>query len=120
MKLSNTSSQSFLVRGFRFSNPLRLLNPTSTVNVLVVVGSERLYSDMLRRFNGQRIGANGTTTVIKVDRSGGSVDRDEDFLRRSRHALVRQYFYGDPKVSLSPHMLQVDYNQLNVYKVPEG
>ncbi|KAL8737085.1 MAG: hypothetical protein Q9181_002041 [Wetmoreana brouardii] len=91
-----------------------------SVNVLVVVGSERLYSDMLRRFNGQRIGADETTVVIKVDRSGGTVDRDDDFLRHHRQAQVRAYFFGDPKISLSPHTQQVDFSQLSVHRVPEG
>ncbi|KAL8690779.1 MAG: hypothetical protein Q9218_003853 [Villophora microphyllina] len=91
-----------------------------SVNVLVVVGSERLYSDMLRRFNGQRIGVNETTTVIKLDRSGGTVDRDEEYLRRYRQAQVREYFFGDPKVSLSPHTQQLDYSQMNVFRTPEA
>ncbi|KAL8703021.1 MAG: hypothetical protein Q9201_003797 [Fulgogasparrea decipioides] len=91
-----------------------------SVNALVVVGSERLYSDMLRRFNGQRIGADETTVVIKVDRSGGTVDRDDDFLRRYRQAQVRAYFFGDPQISLSPHTQQVDFSQLSVYRVPEA
>lgn len=85
----------------------------------MVVGSERLYSDMLRRFNGLRMGTNEMTTVIKLDRSGGSVDRDNEYLRRYRQAQVREYFFGDSKVSLSPHTQQVDYSQLSVYKIPE-
>ncbi|KAL8641219.1 MAG: hypothetical protein Q9228_001936, partial [Teloschistes exilis] len=52
---------------------------------------------MLRRFNGQRIGVSETTAVIKLDRSGGTVDRDEEYLRRFRQAQVREYFFGDPK-----------------------
>ncbi|KAL8712949.1 MAG: hypothetical protein Q9220_002807 [cf. Caloplaca sp. 1 TL-2023] len=91
-----------------------------SVNVLVIVGSERLYSDMLRRFNNQRTGTDDIIRVIKLDRSGGSVNRDEDFLRRYRQAQIREYFFGDPKTSLNPHTQQVDYNQLVVYRVPEG
>ncbi|KAI4254575.1 MAG: hypothetical protein LQ352_003014 [Teloschistes flavicans] len=90
------------------------------VNVLIVVGSERLYSDMLRRFNGQRIGVSDTTTVVKLDRSGGTVDRDEEYLRRSRQAQVREYFFGDPKVSLSPHTQQLDFSQVHVYRIPDA
>ncbi|KAL8719273.1 MAG: hypothetical protein Q9225_003703 [Loekoesia sp. 1 TL-2023] len=90
------------------------------VNVLVVVGSERLYSDMQRRFNGLRMGTNEMTTVIKLDRSGGSVNRDDEYQRRYRQVQVREYFFGDSKVSLSPHTQQVDYSQLSVYKIPES
>ncbi|KAL8953152.1 MAG: hypothetical protein Q9222_000973 [Ikaeria aurantiellina] len=91
-----------------------------SVNVLVIVGSERLYSDMLRRFNYQQIGTDDTIKVVKLDRSGGSVNRDDDFLRRHRQAQIREYFFGDPKTSLSPHTQQVDYNQLSIYRVPEA
>lgn len=90
------------------------------VNVLVVVGSERLYSDMMRRFNGQPIGVEETTTVIKLDRSGGVVDRDDEYMRRFRQAQVHEYFYGDAKTTLESHTLQVDFNQVSIYKVPEG
>ncbi|KAL8940926.1 MAG: hypothetical protein Q9211_002045 [Gyalolechia sp. 1 TL-2023] len=90
------------------------------VNVLVVVGSERLYSDMLRRFNGQRMGANEPTIVVKLDTSGGVVNRDDEYMRRFRQAQVREYFFGDSKASLSPHTQQVDYGQFSVYKIPES
>ncbi|KAL8760936.1 MAG: hypothetical protein Q9184_002904 [Pyrenodesmia sp. 2 TL-2023] len=90
------------------------------VNVMVVVGSERLYSDMLRRFNGQRMGTDTTTTVIKLDRSGGSVNRDEEYLHRFRQAQIREYFFGDSKVALSPNTQQVDFSQLSIYRIPES
>ncbi len=97
-----------------------MLISTSSVNVLVVVGSERLYSDMLRRFNGQPIGIGETTTVIKLDRSGGSVDRDEDFLRRSRKAQFLRYFYGDPKMELHPRTTECDFSHVTIYRVPNS
>ncbi|KAI4251842.1 MAG: hypothetical protein L6R42_008215 [Xanthoria sp. 1 TBL-2021] len=90
-----------------------------SINVLVIVGSERLYSDMLRRFNGQPIGIGETTTVIKLDRSGGSVDRDEDFLRRSREAQFLKYFYGDPQMELHPRTTECDFSHVSIYRVPD-
>ncbi|KAL9012769.1 MAG: hypothetical protein Q9173_002494 [Seirophora scorigena] len=83
-------------------------------------GSERLYSDMLRRFNGQSTGTDATTTVIKLDRSGGSVNRDDEFLQRHRQAQVREYFFGDAKVALSPHTQQVDFSQFTIYQISES
>ena len=97
-----------------------MLTAASAVNVLVVVGSERLYSDMLRRFNGQPIGIGETTTVVKLDRSGGSVDRDEEFLHRSRKAQFIKYFYGDAKMELHPRTTEYDFNHVSIYKVPDS
>lgn len=90
------------------------------VNVVVILGSERLYSDMLRRFNGQKIGESETTTVIKVDKSGGCVDRDTEFLQRLRQEQIREYFFGDIRNPLSPHTQQIDASQLTVYKLAES
>ena len=90
------------------------------VNVLVVVGSEKIYSDMSRRFNGQKNGTDENITVIKLDSSGGNVARDEEYLRRYRQAQVREYFFGDPKNTLSPHTQQIDFGQVNIYKIADG
>ncbi|KAL8997618.1 MAG: hypothetical protein Q9169_003165 [Polycauliona sp. 2 TL-2023] len=90
-----------------------------SINVLVILGSERLYSDMLRRFNGQSIGIGETITVIKLDRSGGSVDRDEDFLRRSRKTQFLKYFYGDTRMELHPRTVECDFNYISIYRIPD-
>ena len=95
-----------------------LLTPT-IVNVVVVLGSERLYSDMLRRFNGQKTGVGETIAVVKVDKSGGCVDRDEAYLQQYRQSQIREYFFGDANTTLSPHTQQIDFNQLIIYKLAE-
>ena len=87
------------------------------VNVIVVLGSERLYSDLVRRFNDNKTIAGDSTTVIKLDKSGGCVDRDEDFRSQLRHAQIREYFFGDGRNTLSPHTQQVDFNQLSIYRL---
>ena len=87
--------------------------------MVVVLGSERLYSDLLRRFNGQNTGAGETIAVVKVDKSGGCVDRDEAYLQQFRQSQIREYFFGDANTTLSPHTQQVDFNQLTIYKLAE-
>ena len=89
------------------------------MNVVIVLGSERLYSDMVRRFNGQRIGESDITTVIKLDKSGGCVDRDSDFLQRYQKEQVREYFFGDMRTPLSPHIQQIDASQMTIYGIAE-
>ena len=89
------------------------------VSVVVILGSERLYSDMARRFKEQNTGAGEKITVIKLDKSGGCVDRDEEYLRQYRQAQVREYFFGDSRSTLSPHTQQIDFNQLSIYKIAE-
>lgn len=96
-----------------------LLLTTVAVNVVVVIASERLSSDMLRRFNGQKTSAGETIAVVKVDKSGGCVDRDEAFLQQFHQSQIREYFFGDANTTLSPHTQQIDFNQLSIYKLAE-
>lgn len=86
---------------------------------MVVLGSERLYNDLLRRFNAQNTGAGEAITVVKLDKSGGCVDRDEVYLQQFRHSQIREYFFGDANTTLSPHTQQVDFNQLSIYRSAE-
>ncbi|KAI9795657.1 MAG: Cleavage polyadenylation factor subunit clp1 [Piccolia ochrophora] len=90
-----------------------------SVNVLLVLGSERLYSDMHRRFDSHTTSTDEKTTVVKLAKSGGCVDRDEEYMKLARQAQIREYFFGDAKRTLSPHTQQVDFHQLTVYKIHE-
>lgn len=91
------------------------------INVLIVVGQERLYSDMSKRFASKDGGKSGTKlAVIKVPKSGGCVDREPAYRRAVQAALINEYFYGSPKQPLSPYTVTVDYSTLCIYRVAEG
>lgn len=87
-----------------------------SVDILVVLGSERLYSDMARRYEDRQ----GTVTIVKLAKSGGCVDRDEAFMRTARETAIREYFFGEPKRTLSPYTLTVGLNEVNLWRVGEG
>ncbi|RFU32098.1 hypothetical protein B7463_g4259, partial [Scytalidium lignicola] len=89
------------------------------VNVILVLGSERLHSEMIRRFSSHKTTNGEEVTIVKLDKSGGCVDRDDEYLQQSREASIKEYFFGDPKRTLSPHTQQVDFDALTVYKVRE-
>lgn len=90
------------------------------VNVILVLGSERLHSDMLRRFSGYRTSNNEAVTITRLDKSGGCVDRDDEFMRKSQEIAIREYFFGDLKRTLSPHTQQVSFDEAVIYKIREG
>jgi len=83
------------------------------VTTLVVVGSERLYSDMLRRYDTPTSGI----SVVKIPKSGGCVDRDETFLKLSRARQVKEYFFGEPKKTLSPYTMTVEFGALRIFRL---
>jgi polyribonucleotide 5'-hydroxyl-kinase len=93
-----------------------------SINCIVCLGSERLYSDMTRRYDGQPVSSTtspSTIAVIKATKSGGVVDRDDAYMASLRAAQIRSYFYGNLKlsngVSLQPRQQQVDFAALTVW-----
>lgn len=99
-----------------------------SVNCIVCIGSERLYSDMLKRFDNQPVAVSHTSastaadsiSVIKLTKSGGCVDRDTATMTSLRASQIRTYFYGNPRLSngiaLQPRQQQVDFSSLTVWQ----
>ena len=92
----------------------------NSVNTILVLGSEGLHSEMLRRFSSYRTSSNEAITLVKLDKSGGCVDRDDTFMQQMQEAAIREYFFGDPKRTLSPHTQQVNFDDATIYKIHEG
>jgi len=79
------------------------------INVLCVVGNERLFIDLKKRFKEK-------LSIVKVPKSGGCVERDDAFIRQSQQKSIREYFYGTPKSILSPYTVHVDFTVVKVFK----
>ncbi|KAA8895089.1 Pre-mRNA cleavage complex II protein Clp1-domain-containing protein [Sphaerosporella brunnea] len=88
-----------------------------SVDTLLVLGSERLYSDMCRRFEDR---PQNPVTVVKLQKSGGCVDREESFMKQSRETAIREYFFGEPKRTLSPYTMSVVFDDLKVWRVGQA
>ncbi|EQL32771.1 hypothetical protein BDFG_05159 [Blastomyces dermatitidis ATCC 26199] len=74
-------------------------------------------------------------SVVKVTKSGGSVDRDASFMKCVRDSQIRSYFFGNPipstassalslsatssgtTITLSPHAQQLDFDALSIYTI---
>jgi polyribonucleotide 5'-hydroxyl-kinase len=89
-----------------------------TVNVIITLGSERLYSDLARKFANRD--PSETVNVIRLDKSGGCVDRSEEYMKMLRHAQVREYFFGHGENTLAPSSQTCDFGDLNVFQISEG
>lgn len=57
--------------------------------------------------------------VVKLPKSGGVVTRSPAFRKAARIDRVREYFYG-PKGDLSPHLLELRFEDVNIFKVGGG
>jgi polyribonucleotide 5'-hydroxyl-kinase len=58
--------------------------------------------------------------VIRLDKSGGCVDRSEAYMKALRHAQIREYFFGHGEDALAPSSMTSDFGELNVLRIVEG
>lgn len=84
------------------------------MNAILVIGAERLFNEMKRRFSSN---SSDPVTVVRLDKSGGCVDRDESYMKTMRQQQIREYFFGHGSVNLSPYTNQVDFAHLSVYHI---
>ncbi|KAJ5697734.1 hypothetical protein N7488_011418 [Penicillium malachiteum] len=109
---------------------LELINHIVTefaITNIVVLGSERLYHDMVRQYDNKpsssaaAVAFDERVSVVKLSKSGGCVDRDAAFLKKTRESQIRSYFFGNSALSttsaitLSPSTIQLDFASLTVY-----
>ncbi|KAF1846602.1 mRNA cleavage and polyadenylation factor IA/II complex [Cucurbitaria berberidis CBS 394.84] len=88
-----------------------------SVNVLITLGSERLYSDLARKFSNQVRDPSESVSVIRLEKSGGCVDRSEEYMKALRHAQIREYFFGKGDETLAPSSQMADFGDLNLFKL---
>ena len=87
-----------------------------SVNMVLTIGSERLASDMTRRFATTKT-PEETVHVLRIAKPGGAVERDAAFMKQIRSQSMRQYFFGSSKESLNPHSHTIPFADLDVYRV---
>jgi polyribonucleotide 5'-hydroxyl-kinase len=86
-----------------------------SINVILTIGSERLSSDLTRRF---QIGKTGedAVTVLRISKPGGAIERDNAFMKQLRAQQVRQYFFGSGREALNPHSHSVPFADLDIFR----
>ncbi|KAI1386638.1 Clp1-domain-containing protein [Hypoxylon trugodes] len=90
-----------------------------SVNIVLVIGSERMSSEIQKRFAGQKTTLDEPITVVGLDKSGGVVERDSSFLQHVRESAIKEYFFGNTGTTLSPFTQQVDFSALSIWRVNE-
>ncbi|KAI9094124.1 Pre-mRNA cleavage complex II protein Clp1-domain-containing protein [Phlyctochytrium arcticum] len=108
----NTPSQFAEVEGYEIMN-----NAITQfgVNAILVVGHERLYSELKRRHpEGSNI------SIVKLAKSGGVVTRDRVYRKQLEMSKIKEYFYGTLKGELSPYSSIVPFADVAVRRVGEG
>ncbi|KAI0206388.1 Pre-mRNA cleavage complex II protein Clp1-domain-containing protein [Astrocystis sublimbata] len=91
-----------------------------SVNIIIVLGSERLGSEMQKRFAGQTTSVRDTITVVGLDKSGGVMERDETFMQSVRESSIKEYFFGNSKVTLSPFTQQIEFSNVSIWRINDA
>ena len=84
------------------------------IDILLVVGHERLYIDLVREFKSR-----SNLYIAKLSKSGGVVTRSQAYRRDYRSKRIRDYFYGASN-QLCPYALTVNFQDVSVFKFGEG
>lgn len=86
-----------------------------SINILLTLGSERLYSDMVRRVASPK-SPEDIVHVFRISTTGGAVARDEALMRQVRQHQIKSYFFGDGNSPLNPHGQWWEFAELSIYK----
>lgn len=82
-------------------------------DAILVVGQERLYNEVKTHFEN----ITSTVKVIKLSKSEGVVSRDKNLRRQMQMKRIREYFYGTPKLQLSPYSSSVSFTDISVRRI---
>ena len=88
-----------------------------SINMVLTLGSERLTSDLTRRFSTQK---EDPITVLRITKPSGAVERDSTFMKTLRTQQLRHYFFGSSKETLAPHTHTIKFDQLDLFRVKSG
>jgi polyribonucleotide 5'-hydroxyl-kinase len=85
------------------------------VNVIVVLDSTRMNAELSKRFAREKTSIGEEIQVVLLDKSDGVAQPDLTFQQLAREAVIKEYFFGDVRHTLSPFTQQVDFDSLVIY-----
>nr|POE72088.1 mrna cleavage and polyadenylation factor clp1 [Quercus suber] len=87
-----------------------------SITLVLAIGSERLFNDLLRRYTSGVRPSEDPVTILRLTKPSGSVERDAAFLKSARTQQIRQYFFGTPKEPLNPHSHAIGFAELAIFR----
>lgn len=82
------------------------------ITTLLVVGNERMHSHFTNKLAG--------VEVVKLNKSGGTVDRQATFRQQENARAIRQYFYGIPcEQPVTSFSTVVNFQEIKILRVGE-
>jgi polyribonucleotide 5'-hydroxyl-kinase len=57
---------------------------------------------------------------VKLTKSGGVVNRDKTFRKQLQIKRIKEYFYGTPRLDLSPFTTTISFSDISVRRIDES
>lgn len=93
---------------------IRELLEVYRVNLVLVVGNERLHSTLSKTIQPPQ-----DYILLKVPKSGGVVSKEPSWRRATQQAAINRYFYGR-RQEFSPFSSTLSFDEINIRKLGEG
>ncbi|KAK3487896.1 Pre-mRNA cleavage complex II protein Clp1-domain-containing protein [Neurospora hispaniola] len=88
-------------------------------NLVVVLGSEQLKTELGQRFASEKTSFEEPVTVLGLDKSDGAVQIDKAWRQKSTETAIKEYFFGGIKARLSPFTQSASFDELVVFRAPD-
>lgn len=87
---------------------------------MVILESRKLNEAIIERLGNEKTSLGEPISITLLEKSDGVVSRHNNHMNHIREAIIKEYFFGDARRSLSPQIQQVDFANLTIYKLSEG
>lgn len=90
------------------------------MNIVLVIGSAGIHAELQSRLESEKTAHGEPITLVLLDKSDGVAEPDKAFTKFAREAAIKEYFFGDAKRTLSPFTQSVSFDDVAIFKTPEG
>lgn len=90
------------------------------INVVIVLGSSEVYEELKQQLGSEKTAHGENIDIVPLDKSDGVVERDKMFLQDAREAVIKEYFFGDSRRTLSPFTQSIGFDDVAIFKASEG
>lgn len=97
-----------------------LIANAQKVNLVITIDSKPLEGELKNMLKDEQSSLGEQIRVVDVPMAKSLPGRDDLWLLQEREADVKEYFFGDAKMVLSPSTQLVDFDTLTIYKIPES
>lgn len=90
------------------------------MNIVITIDSQGLEEQLKEMLKDEMAHSEEQIHIVNIFKSKSIPERDELWLLQEREADIKEYFFGDSRMVLSPSTQLVDFDSLTIFKLPES